>query len=168
MTDMVGKILHNRYKILRPVGVGGMAEVYLAQDMLLDREVAVKILRAQFNNDKSLLEQFRREAQSAARLIHPSIVNIFDVCEENSLYFIVMEYVDGRTLKSILEEQGPLKPFWAVHIACELAAALQHAHNRNIIHCDIKPHNVLINKSMTPKIADLGRSEEHTSELQSP
>ena len=110
MTDMVGKILHNRYKILRPVGVGGMAEVYLAQDMLLDREVAVKILRAQFNNDKSLLEQFRREAQSAARLIHPSIVNIFDVCEENSLYFIVMEYVDGRTLKSILEEQGPLKP----------------------------------------------------------
>ena len=88
MTDMVGKILHNRYKILRPVGVGGMAEVYLAQDMLLDREVAVKILRAQFNNDKSLLEQFRREAQSAARLIHPSIVNIFDVCEENSLYFI--------------------------------------------------------------------------------
>ena len=136
MTDMVGKILHNRYKILRPVGVGGMAEVYLAQDMLLDREVAVKILRAQFNNDKSLLEQFRREAQSAARLIHPSIVNIFDVCEENSLYFIVMEYVDGRTLKSILEEQGPLKPFWAVHIACELAAALQHAHNRNIIHCD--------------------------------
>ena len=91
-----------------------MAEVYLAQDMLLDREVAVKILRAQFNNDKSLLEQFRREAQSAARLIHPSIVNIFDVCEENSLYFIVMEYVDGRTLKSILEEQGPLKPFWAV------------------------------------------------------
>ncbi len=106
MTDMVGKILHNRYKILRPVGVGGMAEVYLAQDMLLDREVAVKILRAQFNNDKSLLEQFRREAQSAARLIHPSIVNIFDVCEENSLYFIVMEYVDGRTLKSILEEQG--------------------------------------------------------------
>ena len=138
MTDMVGKILHNRYKILRPVGVGGMAEVYLAQDMLLDREVAVKILRAQFNNDKSLLEQFRREAQSAARLIHPSIVNIFDVCEENSLYFIVMEYVDGRTLKSILEEQGPLKPFWAVHIACELAAALQHAHNRNIIHCDIK------------------------------
>ena len=90
MTDMVGKILHNRYKILRPVGVGGMAEVYLAQDMLLDREVAVKILRAQFNNDKSLLEQFRREAQSAARLIHPSIVNIFDVCEENSLYFIFL------------------------------------------------------------------------------
>ena len=79
MTDMVGKILHNRYKILRPVGVGGMAEVYLAQDMLLDREVAVKILRAQFNNDKSLLEQFRREAQSAARLIHPSIVNILSL-----------------------------------------------------------------------------------------
>lgn len=111
MTDMVGKILHNRYKILRPVGVGGMAEVYLAQDMLLDREVAVKILRAQFNNDKSLLEQFRREAQSAARLIHPSIVNIFDVCEENSLYFIVMEYVDGRTLKSIFRGAGPAQTF---------------------------------------------------------
>lgn len=156
MTAMEGKILHNRYKILRPVGVGGMAEVYLAQDMLLDREVAVKILRAQFINDKSLLEQFRREAQSAARLIHPSIVNIFDVCGENSTYFIVMEYVDGETLKNMLDRQGPLKPFWAVHIACELAAALQHAHNRNIIHCDIKPHNILINKNMTPKIADFG------------
>ena len=117
MTAMEGKILHNRYKILRPVGVGGMAEVYLAQDMLLDREVAVKILRAQFINDKSLLEQFRREAQSAARLIHPSIVNIFDVCGENSTYFIVMEYVDGETLKNMLDRQGPLKPFWAVHIA---------------------------------------------------
>ena len=99
MTDMVGKILHNRYKILRPVGVGGMAEVYLAQDMLLDREVAVKILRAQFNNDKSLLEQFRREAQSAARLIHPSIVNIFDVCEENSLYFRRHAFIDKDIMR---------------------------------------------------------------------
>lgn len=164
MTAMEGKILHNRYKILRPVGVGGMAEVYLAQDMLLDREVAVKILRAQFINDKSLLEQFRREAQSAARLIHPSIVNIFDVCEENSTYFIVMEYVAGETLKNMLDSQGPLKPFWAVHIACELAAALQHAHNRNIIHCDIKPHNILISQSMTPKIADFGIARMVTSQ----
>lgn len=164
MTEMEGKILNNRYKILRPVGVGGMAEVYLAQDMLLDREVAVKILRNQFINDKSLLEQFRREAQSAARLIHSSIVNIFDVCEENNIYFIVMEYIDGKTLKSVLEEQGPMKPFWAVHIACELAAALQHAHNRHIIHCDIKPHNILLNKSMTPKIADFGIARMVTSQ----
>lgn len=164
MTVMEGKILNNRYKLLRPVGGGGMAEVYLARDLLLDREVAVKILRNQFINDKSLLEQFRREAQSAARLIHPSIVNIFDVCEENNINFIVMEYVDGKTLKSILEEQGPLKPFWAVHIACELAAALQHAHNRNIIHCDIKPHNIIINKSMTPKIADFGIARMVTSQ----
>ncbi len=164
MTDMEGKFLHNRYKILCPIGVGGMAKVYLAQDMLLDREVAVKILRTQFINDKSLLEQFRREAQSAARLIHPSIINIFDVCEENNQYFIVMEYVDGKNLNTILEEQGPLKPFWAVHIACELAAALQHAHNRNIIHCDIKPHNILINKNMTPKIADFGIARMVTSQ----
>lgn len=164
MTDMEGKILHNRYKILRSVGVGGMAEVYLAQDLLLAREVAIKILRSQFINDITLLEQFRREAQSSARLIHPSIVNTFDVCEEENQYFIVMEYVDGKTLKTILEEQGTLKPFWAVHIACELAAALQHAHNRNIIHCDIKPHNILINKSMTPKIADFGIARMVTSQ----
>lgn len=164
MTDMEGKVLQNRYKILRPLGVGGMAQVYLAKDMLLDREVAIKILRSQFIDDPGLLEQFHREAQSAARLIHPSIVNIFDVCEEDNKYFIVMEYIDGNTLKKILEEQGSIKPFWAVHIACELAAALQHAHNRNIIHCDIKPHNILINKNMTPKIADFGIARMVTSQ----
>ena len=137
MTDMVGKILHNRYKILRPVGVGGMAEVYLAQDMLLDREVAVKILRAQFNNDKSLLEQFRREAQSAARLIHPSIVNIFDVCEENSLYFIVMEYVDGRTRSNL---SGPciLPVSWLPLCSMPITAILFTATSNRIMSLSIK------------------------------
>lgn len=151
-----GTILKQRYKILRHIGSGGMAEVYLAEDLLLNRQVAIKVLRAQFNDDKTLLNQFKHEAQSAARLSSPSIINIFDVCEEDGKSFIVMEYVEGKTLKDLLEEKGRLSPYWAVHIACEIAAGLRHAHKRNIIHCDIKPHNILITEHMMPKIADFG------------
>ena len=151
-----GTILKERYKILRHIGSGGMAEVYLAEDLLLSRQVAIKVLRAQFNDDKTLLNQFKHEAQSAARLSSPSIINIFDVCEENGKSFIVMEYVEGKTLKNLLEEKGRLTPYQAVKIACEIAAGLSHAHRRSIIHCDIKPHNILITENMMPKIADFG------------
>ncbi len=151
-----GTILKQRYKILRHIGSGGMAEVYLAQDQLLNRQVAIKVLRAQFNDDKTLLNQFKHEAQSAARLSSPSIINVFDVCEENGKSFIVMEYVEGKTLKDLLEKQGRLTPYQAVKIACDIAAGLSHAHKRNIIHCDIKPHNILITENMMPKIADFG------------
>lgn len=151
-----GTILKQRYKILRHIGSGGMAEVYLAEDLLLNRQVAIKILRDQFNDDKTLLTQFKREAQSAARLSSPSIINIFDVCEEEGKSFIVMEYVDGKTLKDLLEEKGRLAPYTSVCIAEDIAAGLSHAHRRNIIHCDIKPHNILITENMHPKIADFG------------
>ncbi len=151
-----GTILKQRYKILRHIGSGGMAEVYLAQDQLLNRKVAIKVLRAQFNDDKTLLNQFKHEAQSAACLSSPSIINIFDVCEEDGKSFIVMEYVEGKTLKDLLEKQGRLTPYQAVKIACNIAAGLSHAHKRNIIHCDIKPHNILITENMMPKIADFG------------
>ena len=151
-----GTILKQRYKILRHIGSGGMAEGYLAQDQLLNRQVAIKVLRAQFNDDKTLLNQFKHEAQSAARLSSPSIINVFDVCEENGKSFIVMEYVEGKTLKDLLEKQGRLTPYQAVKIACDIAAGLSHAHKRNIIHCDIKPHNILITENMMPKIADFG------------
>lgn len=151
-----GTILKQRYKILRHIGSGGMAEVYLAEDLLLSRQVAIKILRDQFNDDKTLLNQFKHEAQSAARLSNPSIINIFDVCEEEGKSFIVMEYVEGKTLKDLLEEKGRLAPYTAVCIAEEIAAGLSHAHRRNIIHCDIKPHNILITENMHPKIADFG------------
>lgn len=151
-----GTILKQRYKILRHIGSGGMAEVYLAEDLLLNRQVAIKILRDQFNDDKTLLNQFKHEAQSAARLSSPSIINIFDVCEEEGKSFIVMEYVEGKTLKDLLEEKGRLSPYKAVCIAEDIAAGLSHAHRRNIIHCDIKPHNILITENMHPKIADFG------------
>ena len=145
-----GTILKQRYKILRHIGSGGMAEVYLAEDLLLNRQVAIKILRDQFNDDKTLLNQFKHEAQSAARLSSPSIINIFDVCEEEGKSFIVMEYVEGKTLKDLLEEKGRLSPYKAVCIAEDIAAGLSHAHRRNIIHCDIKPHNILITENMHP------------------
>lgn len=148
-------ILNNRYEIIRPVGSGGMAEVFLAHDNLLDRNVAVKMLRDQFLADKELLEQFRREAKSAARLIHPYIINIYDVVSEGDIQYIIMEYVDGVTLKEYLKENKlPLNA--VLEIAVRLADALQHAHSRNIIHCDIKPQNILIDKYLNPKITDFG------------
>jgi serine/threonine-protein kinase len=102
-----GKILKGRYEIIKPIGFGGMADVYLARDILLDRQVAVKVLKDQFLKDKSQLAQFEREAKSAARLIHPSIINIFDVCEEDGIHYIVMEYVEGITLKGVRGAERP-------------------------------------------------------------
>ena len=153
-----GKILRGRYEIIKPIGFGGMADVYLARDVLLDRRVAVKVLKDQFLKDKSQLAQFEREAKSAARLIHPSIINIFDVCEEDGIHYIVMEYVEGITLKSYEEQKGRLDIPQAVSIAAQLAAALQHAHKHNIIHCDIKPQNILLAEGLVPKIVDFGIS----------
>lgn len=149
------KIIKNRYEIIRPVGSGGMAEVFLAHDNLLDRNVAVKMLRDQFVADKDLLEQFKTEAKSAARLIHPYIINIYDVISEGDIQYIIMEYVDGITLKDYLKEHKlPLNA--VLEIAVRLADALKHAHSRKIIHCDIKPQNILIDKNLNPKITDFG------------
>lgn len=162
--DKKGKtILKGRYEIIRAIGYGGMAEVYLAHDQLLDRNVAVKMLRDQFLEDKELLEQFRREAKSAARLVHPYIINIYDVVSEGSSQYIVMEYVDGLTLKEYMQEHKlPLNA--VLEIAVRLADALQHAHSHNIIHCDIKPQNVLLDKNMNPKIADFGIAKMVTNQ----
>lgn len=156
-------ILNGRYEIIRPIGYGGMAEVFLAHDQLLDRDVAVKMLRDQFLEDKELLEQFRREAKSAARLVHPGIINIYDVVSEGNNQYIVMEYVDGVTLKEYLQEHKlPLNV--ALEIGEQLAAALNHAHIHNIIHCDIKPQNILLDKNMQPKIADFGIAKMVTNQ----
>ncbi len=162
--DKTGKtILNGRYEIIRPVGYGGMAEVFLAHDQLLDRNVAIKMLRDQFLEDKELLEQFQREARSAARLVHPYIINIYDVVSEDNNQYIVMEYVDGVTLKEYM--QAHRLPLNAVlEIAVRLADALQHAHSHNIIHCDIKPQNVLLDKNMNPKIADFGIAKMVTNQ----
>lgn len=148
-------ILNRRYEILQNIGQGGMAEVYLAHDLLLDRYVAIKMLRDQFVADKTLLEQFRREAKSAAKLVHPFIINIYDVVSEDDKQYIVMEYVEGITLKDYLQSNR-LSLNAVLEIGVRLADALQHAHSRNIIHCDIKPQNILIDKNLNPKIADFG------------
>lgn len=148
-------ILNRRYEILQNIGQGGMAEVYLAHDLLLDRYVAIKMLRDQFVADKALLEQFRREAKSAAKLVHPFIINIYDVVSEGDKQYIVMEYVEGITLKDYLQSNR-LSLNAVLEIGVRLADALQHAHSRNIIHCDIKPQNILIDKNLNPKIADFG------------
>ena len=134
---MVGEILNGRYEILKSVGFGGMAEVYLAKDVLLDRKIAIKVLRKKFLDSKTQLEQFKREARSAARLIHPSIVTIYDVCDEGDISYILMEYVEGVSLKSFEEQNGRMDPALAVALTAQLASALAHAHKHNIIHCDI-------------------------------
>ena len=155
---MVGEILNGRYEILKSVGFGGMAEVYLAKDVLLDRKIAVKVLRKKFLDSKTQLEQFKREARSAARLIHPSIVTIYDVCDEGDISYILMEYVEGVSLKAFEEQNGRMDPMLAVALTAQLASALDHAHKHNIIHCDIKPQNIVLTEAMVPKIVDFGIS----------
>lgn len=138
------------------VGGGGMANVYLAHDMILDRDVAVKMLRLDFANDEEFIRRFRREAQSATSLAHPNIVSIYDVGEENDLYYIVMEYVDGQTLKQYIQQNSPLKVEDAIGIMRQLTSAISHAHQNHIIHRDIKPHNILIDHDGNVKVTDFG------------
>ena len=140
-----GKILGNRYEIIEKVGNGGMATVYRAEDKVLKRNVAVKVLKDEFTTDEEFIKRFEIEAQSAARLTHPNIVSIYDVGSEDNLYYIVMELIRGKTLKEIIvEERGPLPWKWSVNVAIQIASALEMAHKNNIIHRDIKPHNIII------------------------
>lgn len=152
----IGKILHNRYKITEYIGCGGMADVYKAFDTLLEREVAVKILRPQFASDENFIRKFHREAQSAASLSDSHIVSIFDVGHEDDIYFIVMEYVSGETLQKLIERKAPIDPSRAVSIAKDIAYALAKAHAKGIVHCDIKPHNILLTEKGDAKVSDFG------------
>lgn len=159
------KVLGGRYEIIRAIGYGGMAEVYLAHDTVLDRNVAIKVLRDQFNCDKSFVDQFEREAKSAARLTDANIINVYDVvCDEEQQY-IVMEYVDGVTLKEFLTKNKPSLEE-TLEIVSRAASGLGHAHRQNIIHCDVKPHNILIDKNLNPKIADFGIAKTISNQTQ--
>lgn len=160
---MINRTLDNRYTILERVGGGGMADVYRAHDKLLDRSVAVKVLRSQFTNDDDFVIRFRREAQAAAKLSHPNIVNIYDVGKDEDVYYIVMEYISGETLKERIQREAPLPVEVAVGIAAEIAEALEHAHQNGIIHCDIKPHNILMTRSGRIKVTDFGIARAVTS-----
>ncbi|WP_102271505.1 Stk1 family PASTA domain-containing Ser/Thr kinase [Cytobacillus massiliigabonensis] len=153
---MIGKRISGRYKILEIIGGGGMANVYLAHDMILDRDVAVKMLRLDFANDEEFIRRFHREAQSATSLAHPNIVSIYDVGEEDSIYYIVMEYVDGQTLKQYIQQNSPIQVEKVLDIMKQLTSAISHAHQNHIIHRDIKPHNILIDRLGNVKITDFG------------
>ncbi|WAW14229.1 Stk1 family PASTA domain-containing Ser/Thr kinase [Peptostreptococcus equinus] len=154
---MGATVLGNRYEILRKIGDGGMAFVYQAKDKLLNRVVAVKVLRPEFVDDQEFLVKFKREAEAVASLSHPNIVNVYDVGEDGKVHYIVMEYVDGQNLKEIIQEEGSLEEYTALDIAKQIAQALSAAHRNGIIHRDIKPHNILISKDgRQVKVADFG------------
>ncbi len=153
---MLGSVFNNRYRLNEKIGSGGMSEVFLADDLTLNRPVAVKVLHAEFARDPSYIQRFRYEAQAAANLNHPNIVSVYDWGNEGDVYYIVMEYVEGRELKELLREQGRLGPERAAEITAEIAAALQFAHRHNLVHRDIKPHNVIITPTGQVKVMDFG------------
>ncbi len=161
---MEGMVLGNRYELIERIGGGGMAVVYKAKCRLLNRYVAVKVLRPEFTNDEEFIKRFGVEAQSAASLSsHPNIVAIFDVGNEDNLHYIVMEYVNGITLKEYIGNNGPLKWRQAVDFATQISSAIDHAHSFKIVHRDIKPHNILITKDGTAKVTDFGIARAVTS-----
>lgn len=151
-----GHLLADRYELVSHIARGGMADVWEARDRALNRRVAVKVLHAQFSNDESFVRRFRREAQAAANLSHPNIVSIYDWGQEGATYFIVMELIEGRSLRDILRSEGPLLPRRATEIAAEVAAALAVAHHAGLVHRDVKPGNILITGDGTVKVTDFG------------
>ena len=152
----VGMYLADRYEIVGKVGAGGMSDVYKAKDHILGRFVAIKVLKQEFSEDRNFVAKFRSEAQSAAGLEHPNIVNIYDVGSEEGLYYIVMEYVEGITLKTYIEKKGQLSFKEAISIAIQVARGIESAHNKNIIHRDIKPQNIIISTEGKVKVTDFG------------
>ena len=159
----IGSFLSDRYEILSKVGAGGMSDVYKAKDHILSRFVAIKVLKQEFSEDSSFVTKFRAEAQSAAGLEHPNIVNIYDVGSENGLYYIVMEYVEGSTLKTYIEKKGQLSFKESASIAIQVARGIEAAHNKNIIHRDIKPQNIIISTDGKVKVTDFGIAKATSS-----
>ena len=154
--NLEGRLLGNRYEIIEQIGNGGMATVYKAKCHVLNRYVAVKILKEEYTTDDEFVKRFNTEAQSAASLTHPNIVSVYDVGSEGDLHYIVMELVKGKTLKEIINEDGALSWKWSVNVAIQIASALETAHKNNIIHRDIKPHNIIITEDGIAKVTDFG------------
>lgn len=153
---MSSRLLAGRYELIEKIGEGGMAIVYKAKCRLLNRYVAIKILRPEFTKDEQFVENFRRESQAAAGLSHPNIVSVYDVGQEGNIHFIVMELVEGKTLSELIEEKGRLDYKEAINITRQVASALSLAHKNQIVHRDIKPHNILITNTGVAKLADFG------------
>jgi beta-lactam-binding protein with PASTA domain/predicted Ser/Thr protein kinase len=158
-------VIDERYRVLSRLGSGGMADVYLAEDLLLGRQIAIKLLHHQFAEDQEFVERFRREASSAAALSHPNIVGIFDRGEWNGTYYIAMEYIAGRTLKSIVREEGPLEPGRAIDIVIQVLRAARFAHKRGVIHRDLKPHNVILDEEGRARVTDFGIARAGASDM---
>ena len=151
-----GQKINGRYEIIRSIGEGGMANVYLGYDTILDRNVAIKILRGDLSNDEKFVRRFQREALSASSLAHPNIVEMYDVGEDNGLYYIIMEYIEGKTLKQLLKKRGTLTLSEAIDIMLQLTDGMAHAHDSYIIHRDLKPQNIMIKDDGQIKITDFG------------
>src|SRR6476469_1562040 len=157
----VGDVFANRYEVERELAKGGMADVFVAYDRQLKRRVAVKVLFSEFARDPSFVERFRREAQNAASLNHPNVAAVYDWGQERGTYYIVMEFVEGRSLRDIIRTEGPLPAAAAARIAGELADALAFAHRNGVVHRDVKPGNVLITASGQVKLTDFGIAANH-------
>ena len=151
-----GMFIADRYEILEKIGSGGMADVYKAKCHKLNRYVAIKVLKPEFCEDKTFVAKFRAEAQSAAGLVHSNIVSIYDTGEENGIYYIVMELVEGITLKKYIEKKGKLGVREAVSVAIQVAQGIEAAHKHHIVHRDIKPQNIIISKEGKVKVTDFG------------
>src|ERR1035437_7472377 len=158
-------IIDGRYRVLSRLGSGGMADVYLAQDQLLGREVAVKVLHHHFAEDQEFVERFKREASSAAALSHPNIVGIFDRGEWNDTYYIAMEYVAGRSLKAIVRDDGPLDPATAIDLVIQILRGARFAHRRGVIHRDLRPHTVIIDEEGRARVTDFGIARAGASDM---
>ncbi len=151
-----GVIISNRYEIIEPIASGGMSLVYKARDRKLSRTVAFKVLRAEYVKDMDFIKRFDVEARAAASLSHPNIVNVYDVGHDGLVYYIVMEYIDGVTLKEIIRRRAPFSNDETLGVAIQIASALQHAHENNIVHRDIKPQNILVTANGVVKVTDFG------------
>ncbi|ABO50241.1 serine/threonine protein kinase [Desulforamulus reducens MI-1] len=162
---MIGKLLGNRYEILEQLGGGGMALVWKGKDTFLNRLVTIKVLRPEYASDQEFVRRFRREAQAVASLSHPNIVSIYDVGQENESHYLVMEYVDGESLKEMIRREAPLAPFRVIQLGRQIADALEHAHENSIIHRDVKPHNILITRSGRAKLTDFGIAQASASTI---
>ena len=151
-----GQVINERYEILKSIGEGGMANVYLAHDKILDRDVAIKVLRGDLENNEKFIRRFQREAKSVSDLSHPNIVEVYDVGEEDGQHYIVMEYIDGKTLKQLIQKRGSLTVPEVIDIMAQLTDGLAQAHDAYIIHRDIKPQNIMILDNGMIKITDFG------------
>ena len=159
----IGMIIDDRYEIIEKIGTGGMSDVYKAKDNTLDRCVAVKVLKQEFSENATFVSKFKVEAKAAAGLMHPNIVNVYDVGSENGIYYIIMELVEGITLKKYIEKKSRLSVNEAVSIAIQVSMGIEAAHNAGIIHRDIKPQNIIISREGKVKVTDFGIAKAATS-----